>query len=160
MSADRGRQNLEKRDGKRHAREHSLHCQLRACAGFLGAWSPEAELEPWLPTCLLLWPQTVSFVSGKPVFAKYMDSFPFPFYIVLRDTGEWMEESWEPGTVCGAEQSYLTHACAMCTAQVFRSRHHKCSTCVANVTSVPSRLAAALPRTLADLLRQWFELSR
>lgn len=32
-------------------------------------------------------PQTVSFVGGKPVFAKYMDSFPFPFYIVLRDTG-------------------------------------------------------------------------
>ena len=48
--------------------------------------------------------QTVSFVGGKPVFAKYMDSFPFPFYIVLRDT-------------------------------------------------------AALPRTLADLIRQWFELS-
>lgn len=48
--------------------------------------------------------QTVSFVGGKPVFAKYMDSFPFPFYIVLRET-------------------------------------------------------AALPRTLADLLRQWFELS-
>jgi midasin len=46
----------------------------------------------------------VSFVGGKPVFARYMDSFPFPFYIVLRDT-------------------------------------------------------AALPRTLADLMRQWFELS-
>ena len=48
--------------------------------------------------------QTVSFVGGRPVFSKYMDSFPFPFYIVLRDT-------------------------------------------------------AALPRTLADLIRQWFELS-
>ena len=47
---------------------------------------------------------TLSFVGGKPVFARYMDSFPFPFYIVLRDT-------------------------------------------------------AALPRTLADLMRQWFELS-
>lgn len=49
--------------------------------------------------------QSVAFVGGKPVFTKYMDSFPFPFYIVLRDT-------------------------------------------------------AALPRTLADLLRQWFELQQ
>lgn len=48
--------------------------------------------------------QSVSFEGGKPVFTKYIDTFPFPFYIVLRDT-------------------------------------------------------AALPRTLADLLRQWFELS-
>lgn len=42
--------------------------------------------------------------NGKPVFNKYMDSFPFPFYIVMRDI-------------------------------------------------------AALPGTLADLLRQWFALS-
>ncbi|KAG7670517.1 hypothetical protein KSW81_003079 [Nannochloris sp. 'desiccata'] len=49
--------------------------------------------------------QSVAFVGGKPIFTKYMDSFPFPFYIVLRDT-------------------------------------------------------AALPRTLADLLRQWFELQQ
>lgn len=48
--------------------------------------------------------QSVAFKDGKPVFTKYIDTFPFPFYIVLRDT-------------------------------------------------------AALPRTLADLLRQWFELS-
>lgn len=47
--------------------------------------------------------QSVSFADGNPVFTKYMDSFPFPYYIVLRET-------------------------------------------------------AALPRTLADLLRQWFEL--
>ena len=49
--------------------------------------------------------QSVAFVGGKPVFTKYMDSFPFPFYIVLRDI-------------------------------------------------------AALPRTLADLMRQWFELQQ
>jgi midasin len=48
--------------------------------------------------------QSVKFVNGAPVFERYLDSFPFPFYIVLRDI-------------------------------------------------------AALPRTLADLLRQWFELS-
>ena len=71
---------------------------------------PRLSLQPAHPSCpslappLLPCPQTVSFVGGKPVFARYMDSFPFPFYIVLRDT-------------------------------------------------------AALPRTLADLMRQWFELS-
>ncbi len=49
-------------------------------------------------------PQTVSFVNGKPVFQRYLDTFPFPHYVLLRDI-------------------------------------------------------AALPRTLADLLRQWFELA-
>ncbi|KAF6262490.1 hypothetical protein COO60DRAFT_1699221 [Scenedesmus sp. NREL 46B-D3] len=48
--------------------------------------------------------QSVRFVDGKPVFERYLDSFPFPYYIVLRDI-------------------------------------------------------AALPATLADLLRQWFELN-
>ena len=48
--------------------------------------------------------QSVKFVNGAPVFERYLDSFPFPFYVVLRDI-------------------------------------------------------AALPRTLADLMRQWFELS-
>ena len=55
------------------------------------------------PASSLLDMQTVSFANGKPVFNKYIDSFPFPFYVVLRDI-------------------------------------------------------AALPHTLADLLRQWFEL--
>jgi midasin len=52
----------------------------------------------------LLEMQSVKFVNGAPVFERYLDSFPFPFYIVLRDI-------------------------------------------------------AALPRTLADLMRQWFELT-
>lgn len=55
------------------------------------------------PASSLLDMQTVTFANGKPVFNKYIDSFPFPFYVVLRDI-------------------------------------------------------AALPQTLADLLRQWFEL--
>ncbi|KAL0028971.1 hypothetical protein WJX77_009058 [Trebouxia sp. C0004] len=55
------------------------------------------------PASSLLDMQTVSFANGKPVFNKYIDSFPFPFYVVLRDI-------------------------------------------------------AALPHTLANLLRQWFEL--
>eukprot|EP01018_Ginkgo_biloba_P038909 Gb_21123 [translate_table: standard] len=47
--------------------------------------------------------QSISFKSGVPTFSKYLDSFPFPYYIILKDI-------------------------------------------------------EALPRTLADLLRQWFEL--
>lgn len=46
----------------------------------------------------------MTFQGGKPVFRRYLDDFPFPYYVLLRDI-------------------------------------------------------SALPRTLADLLRQWFELS-
>ena len=56
------------------------------------------------PASSVLDMQSVSFVQGKPVLSKYIDTFPFPLYIVLRDI-------------------------------------------------------AALPQTLADLLRQWIELS-
>ena len=52
----------------------------------------------------LLEMRSVKFVGGVPVFEQYLDTFPFPYYIVLRDI-------------------------------------------------------ASLPRTLADLLRQWFELN-
>lgn len=47
--------------------------------------------------------QSVSFTGGAPQFSKYIDTFPFPYYILLKDI-------------------------------------------------------EALPRTLVDLLRQWFEL--
>ena len=46
----------------------------------------------------------VTFSNGAPVYRPYLDDFPFPYYVVLRDV-------------------------------------------------------AALPRTLADLMRQWFALS-
>ncbi|BBM98800.1 midasin [Marchantia polymorpha subsp. ruderalis] len=49
--------------------------------------------------------QSVSFGNGAPSFTKYLDSFPFPYYILLRDI-------------------------------------------------------ESLPKTLADLLRQWFELTQ
>lgn len=49
--------------------------------------------------------QSVSFSNGAPTFTKYLDSFPFPYYILLQDI-------------------------------------------------------ESLPRTLADLLRQWFELTQ
>ena len=56
------------------------------------------------PAASLLDMKAVSFAGGQPTFKQYLDTFPFPFYILLRDL-------------------------------------------------------AALPATLASLLRQWFELS-
>lgn len=88
-------------DGRFHEKE-SLRAAVReaadkrgVCLAFIALDSPQSSLADM---------QTVSFVGGKPVFSKYLDSFPFPYYVMLRDI-------------------------------------------------------AALPRTLADLLRQWFELS-
>ncbi len=37
------------------------------------------------PAASVLDMQAVQFVGGQPSFSKYLDSFPFPFYIVLRD---------------------------------------------------------------------------
>ncbi|GAB4814208.1 hypothetical protein N2152v2_001254 [Parachlorella kessleri] len=88
-------------DGRFHEKE-SLRRMVREATSQPGVLYAFIVLDN--PANSILDMQTVSFVGGKPVFAQYMDSFPFPFYIVLRDT-------------------------------------------------------AALPRTLADLIRQWFELS-
>jgi midasin len=73
----------------------------RAAGGAAGAQSSSSSSSA---ASSLLDMQSVKFVDGKPVFERYMDTFPFPYYIVLRDI-------------------------------------------------------AALPATLADLLRQWFELN-
>ena len=78
------------------------YAQLQEASGKKGVLLAFIALDN--PANSLLDMQTVSFVGGQPVFAKYLDSFPFPYYIVLRDI-------------------------------------------------------AALPRTLADLLRQWVQLS-
>ncbi len=92
-------------DGRFHERE-SLRAAVRevaarrgVCLVFLALDTPAAASGGGL-----LDMQTVSFQAGKPVFTKYMDAFPFPYYVLLRDI-------------------------------------------------------ATLPRTLAGLLRQWFELS-
>ena len=37
------------------------------------------------PAASVLDMQAVSFAGGQPTFSKYLDSFPFPFYIILRD---------------------------------------------------------------------------
>ncbi|GIL72549.1 hypothetical protein Vretifemale_2893, partial [Volvox reticuliferus] len=88
-------------DGRFHEKE-SLHAAVREAAAKRGVCLAFIVLDN--PTNSLLDMQSVSFAAGKPVFTKYLDSFPFPYYIVLRDI-------------------------------------------------------ASLPATLADLLRQWFELS-
>ena len=88
-------------DGRFHEKE-SLRAAVREAAAKRGVCLAFIVLDN--PASSLADMQTVSFVGGKPVFSRYLDGFPFPFYILLRDI-------------------------------------------------------AALPRTLADLLRQWFELS-
>lgn len=37
------------------------------------------------PAASLLDMRTVSFVEGQPRFSSYLEAFPFPYYIVLRD---------------------------------------------------------------------------
>lgn len=88
-------------DGRFHEKE-SLHAAVREMAAKRGVCLAFIVLDN--PGNSLLDMQSVSFAGGKPVFTKYLDTFPFPYYIVLRDI-------------------------------------------------------ASLPATLADLLRQWFELS-
>ena len=88
-------------DGRFHEKD-SLRRAVREAAGRPGVLYAFIVLDNAANSILDM--QTVRFVGGQPVFDRYLDSFPFPYYIVLRDT-------------------------------------------------------AALPRTLADLLRQWFELS-
>lgn len=90
-------------DGRFHERE-SLKAAVREVTSRPGVCVAFLALDSVQSGGSLLDMQTVSFQGGKPVFTKYLDAFPFPYYVLLRD--------------------------------------------VAN-----------LPRTLADLLRQWFELS-
>jgi len=88
-------------DGRFHEKE-ALRRAAREAAARPGVLYAFIVLDN--PAHSILDMQSVGFAGGKPVFSKYLDAFPFPFYIVLRDT-------------------------------------------------------AALPRTLADLLRQWFEVT-
>ncbi|KAG1668462.1 hypothetical protein FOA52_005235 [Chlamydomonas sp. UWO 241] len=91
-------------DGRFHERE-SLKAAVREVASRPGVCLAFLALDSAANGGSLLDMQTVSFHGGKPVFTKYLDAFPFPYYVLLRDVG-------------------------------------------------------ALPRTLAGLLRQWFELQR
>jgi midasin len=88
-------------DGRFHEKESLRRAALQA-AGRPGVLYAFIVLDN--PANSILDIKSVSFVGGACVESSYMDAFPFPFHIVLRDT-------------------------------------------------------AALPRTLADLLRQWFALA-
>ncbi|XP_057850180.2 midasin isoform X2 [Cryptomeria japonica] len=86
-------------DGRFHEKESLKRCVRDALSrkqllAFIVLDNPEESI---------LDVQSVSFTGGVPTFSKYLDSFPFPYYIILKSI-------------------------------------------------------EALPRTLADLLRQWFEL--
>ncbi|GLI68780.1 hypothetical protein VaNZ11_013272, partial [Volvox africanus] len=69
-------------DGRFHEKE-SLHAAVREAAAKRGVCLAFIVLDN--PTNSLLDMQSVSFAAGKPIFTKYLDSFPFPYYIVLRD---------------------------------------------------------------------------
>lgn len=89
-------------DGRFHEKE-SLQLAVRNAAERPGVLYAFLVLDNSANSVLDM--QSVTFENGIPLFTKYIDSFPFPYYIVLRNT-------------------------------------------------------AALPRTLADLLRQWFEMQQ
>lgn len=88
-------------DGRFHEKENLKRCVRDALSrkqllAFIVLDSPEESIMDV---------QSVSFTDGVPKFSNYLDSFPFPYYIILKDI-------------------------------------------------------ESLPRTLADLLRQWFELTQ
>eukprot|EP00951_Prasinocladus_malaysianus_P011970 scaffold88807_cov25-Prasinocladus_malaysianus.AAC.1 len=87
-------------DGRFHEKE-SLQRRVRELVAKPGVLVAFIVLDN--PTNSLMDMKSVSFLGGKPTFTRYLDSFPFPFYIVLRDI-------------------------------------------------------TALPQTLANLLRQWFQM--
>jgi len=103
-TAPSGQNNLQQlvlilADGRFHEKESLRRCvrdamNRKQLLAFLVLDNPQESI---------LDMQSVSFSNGAPSFSKYLDAFPFPYYILLRDI-------------------------------------------------------EALPRTLADLLRQWFEL--
>ncbi|KDD77118.1 hypothetical protein H632_c15p1 [Helicosporidium sp. ATCC 50920] len=70
-------------DGRFHEKE-SLRRVLRRVTSQSGVLYAFIVVDN--PANSLASTQTVRFVDGKPVFTKYMDSFPFPFYVIVRDT--------------------------------------------------------------------------
>eukprot|EP00887_Chlorella_sp_A99_P000601 scaffold17.g601.t1 len=69
-------------DGRFHEKE-SLRRAVREAAGRPGVLYAFIVLDN--PANSILDMQSVRFAGGKPVFDRYLDSFPFPFYIVLVD---------------------------------------------------------------------------
>ena len=69
-------------DGRFHEKE-ALRRQMREMSQKRGLLVAFIVLDN--PKSSVLDMQTVSFASGKPEFAKYLDTFPFPFYTLVQD---------------------------------------------------------------------------
>ena len=72
-------------DGRFHEKEALRRCmrEMGAQRGLLVAFIVLDN-----PKNSLLNMQSVSFTNGKPVMKKYLDSFPFPFYVLVQDVSQ------------------------------------------------------------------------
>ena len=72
-------------DGRFHEKEALRRCmrEIGAQRGLLVAFIVLDN-----PKNSLLNMQSVSFTNGKPVMKKYLDSFPFPFYVLVQDVSQ------------------------------------------------------------------------
>jgi midasin len=72
-------------DGRFHEKEALRRCmrEVGAQRGLLVAFIVLDN-----PQNSLLNMQSVSFTGGKPVMKKYLDSFPFPFYVLVQDVSQ------------------------------------------------------------------------
>jgi midasin len=69
-------------DGRFHEKE-ALRRQMREMGSRRGLLVAFIVLDN--PETSVLDMQSVTFASGKPVFQKYMDTFPFPYYTLVQD---------------------------------------------------------------------------
>jgi midasin len=69
-------------DGRFHEKE-ALRRRMREMAAKPGVLVAFIVLDN--PKSSVLDMQSVAFENGKPVFAKYLDSFPFPYYALVQD---------------------------------------------------------------------------
>jgi len=74
-------------DGRFHEKE-SLRRVVRETEERRGAMTAFIALDGVGKGQSLLDLKTVAFRNGQPVFSKYLDSFPFPFYILLREIAQ------------------------------------------------------------------------
>jgi midasin len=73
-------------DGRFHEKE-ALRRQMREMGSRRGLLVAFIVLDN--PQSSMLDMQSVSFTSGKPVFTKYLDTFPFPYYTLVQDINRW-----------------------------------------------------------------------
>ena len=69
-------------DGRFHEKE-ALRRQMREMGSRRGLLVAFIVLDN--PQSSMLDMQSVSFTTGKPVFTKYLDTFPFPYYTLVQD---------------------------------------------------------------------------